>query len=46
VASQRIPAVLALEIQADGKTAAAEGPATADPSDGGRERDVGRGTHR
>jgi hypothetical protein len=32
---KRIPAVLALEIQADGKTAAAEGPAPVDPSDGG-----------
>jgi hypothetical protein len=40
------PAVLALEIEADRKTWFAKEPAAIDPADGGRECDLGRGTHR
>src|SRR4030095_9422447 len=46
LAPERVPPVLALEIQADGKTAFSEGPAATDPTDGRRECDMGRGTHR
>src|SRR5215472_17556765 len=41
-----IPAVLALEVEADRKTWFAKEPAAIDPSDGGQECDLGRGTHR
>src|SRR5215831_1895967 len=46
LASQRIPAVLAPEVEADPQTWFAKEPAAIDPADGGRERDLGRGTHR
>src|SRR5215510_7940436 len=39
------PAVLALEVEADRKTWFAKEPAAIDPADGGRKRDLGRGTH-
>ena len=41
LAPQRIPAVLALEVQADRTTAAAQGPPTIDPKDDRRKSDVG-----
>src|SRR6266540_2864139 len=46
LAPQRIPAVLALEVQTDWKTPLAQGSAANDPSDGRRECDLGRRTHR
>src|SRR5215472_14300846 len=46
LASPRIPPVLALEIQTGGKTTATPGPPATDPQNGGRECDLGRGTHR
>ena len=46
LAPPRIPAVLALEIQADRKTALAQRPSATDPGNGRRQCDLGRGTHR
>ena len=46
LAPERIPPVLALEIQADGKTAPANGPASTDPGDGSWHCHLGRGTNR
>src|SRR5262249_20012654 len=45
LASPRIPAVLAWEVQTDGTTTPAKGPTTPDPRDGCAERHMGRGTH-
>src|SRR5215471_2066524 len=45
LASPRIPAVLALEVQTHGTTTPAKGPTTPDPRDGCGERHLGRGTH-
>ena len=41
LAPEGIPPVLAMEIQADGKTAPSKGPASTDPRDGSRECDLG-----
>ena len=45
LASQRVPAVLALEIQADRKTAFAQRPSATYQRDGRRQCDMGRGTY-
>src|SRR5688572_21928137 len=46
LAPERIPPVLAVEIQPDGKTAVAKGSAPPDPRDGRRKCDMGRGANR
>jgi hypothetical protein len=45
LAPQEVPPLLALEIQAAGKTTLTQGPPTTDPRGGRRECDLGRGTH-
>ena len=44
LAPQRVPAVLALEVQTDGTTAPAQEASRIDPRNGRRESDLGRGT--
>lgn len=46
LAAQRIPAVLALEVQAAREIPPAPGPALVGPKDGRREPELGRGAHR
>jgi len=46
MASQRVPSILALEVEAGWKAAVAEGSPGVDPEDGRPESDLGRGAHR